>query len=730
MNFKLFRQHDVMDCGPTCLRMVASFHGKNYSIQELREKSHLTKEGVSMLGISTAAESIGLRTIGVKLTFDQLQNEAPLPCIIHWNQNHFVVVYKVKNNKVWIADPVGQKIVLGKSEFLQSWITKNDTDTSKGITLLLEPKSDFYSKESDQGITHQKGLYYLFSYFRGYKKFVTQLIFGLLIGSLLQLIFPFLTQAIVDIGVNTRDLNFIYLILGGQLMLFFSRTSVDFIRRWILLHLSTRINVSIISDFLIKLMNLPLAYFDTKLIGDLLERVGDHRRVQQFLSSSSLNILFSFFNLIIFGIVLIIYNLRIFLVFTSGSVLYFLFAIIFLRKRKEIDYRRFNQQSANQTSMIQLISGMTEIKLNGAEKLKRWEWERIQAKLFKIDMDSVRLQQFQESGSLFINELKNIIITVMAATAVIKGEMTLGMMLAVQYIIGQLNGPINSVINFIREWQDARISMERIGEVHSIKNEEDEVAQRLDLPNRSGELSIENLTFRYNVLDQQNALDNISMIIPEGKITAIVGSSGSGKTTLMKLLLKIYSPTNGRLMIENINLNYVSSAKWREKVGVVMQDGFIFSDTIAKNIAISDEYPNLDKVIESCKIANIHTYIEKLPLGYSTKIGQDGTGLSQGQKQRLLIARAVYKNPQFLFFDEATSALDSNNEKIIMGNLEEFYKGKTVLVIAHRLSTVKKADQIIVLEKGKIIETGTHAELVSKKGNYYHLVKNQLELGE
>ena len=720
-----------MDCGPTCLQMIAKHYGKSYPLNELRQKAYITREGVSLMGISDAAEAIGFRTIGVKLPFDKLIKESPFPFIAHWNQNHFVVVYAAKNGKVYVADPVGQKAVLTKDEFLKSWLATSSNGQEQGVALLLEPAPAFYEQEPESAAHKRKSLLYIFNYFRQYKKFIVQLLIGLLLASLIQLILPFLTQSIVDVGINTRNVNFIYLILAGQLMLFFSRTVVEFIRRWILLHLSTRINISIISDFLIKLMQLPLSFFDSKMIGDLLQRIGDHQRIQTFLSSSSLSILFSFMNLLIFGMVLLLYHIPIFFVFFIGSILYVMYVVLFLKRRKELDYKRFNQMSANQSSLIQLITGMPEIKLNGAEKLKRWEWERIQAKLFKVDIASTRLQQYQEAGSFFINELKNILITFMAAKAVIDGDMTLGMMLAVQYIIGQLNAPINESINFMRQWQDAKISLERIGEIHGQENEEktDDWQTASILPEGRG-LALHNLSFRYEGPHSPKALDSVSLDIPEGKVTAIVGASGSGKTTLMKLLLKFYEPTEGKITLGGLELSHTSSKEWRKRCGSVMQDGYIFSDTIARNIALSEEYVDRDKLLHAVTVANIKEHIESLPLGYNTKVGQDGGGLSQGQKQRLLIARAVYKDPEFLFFDEATSALDANNEKVIMNNLQEFFQGRTVLVIAHRLSTVKNADQIIVLDKGTIVETGTHHELVEDRGSYFELVRNQLELGE
>ena len=723
-----------MDCGPTCLRMIAKHYGKTFSLQKLREKCFITREGVSILGISDAAEAIGFRTLGVKISFEKLVQEASLPCIVHWNQNHFITVHRITKKSVEVADPAIGLISYTTEEFVRGWQSPGENGYGKGVALLLEPTPLFYETEREPEEVKKTSIIYLFSYLRSYRKFIVQLFIGLLLGSLIQLIFPFLTQSVVDVGINTRNLNFIYLILFGQLMLIFSRTAVDFIRRWILLHLSTRINISIISDFLIKLMQLPIPFFNQKMIGDLLRRIEDHSRIERFLSSSSLNIIFSFFNIIVFGIVLAIYNVPIFLLFFGGSSLYVLYVIFFMKKRKELDYKRFNQLSETQTNLIQLIQGIQEIKLNNYEKQKRWEWERGQAKLFKVTMSGMRLQQYQEAGSLLINELKNVVITFMAAQAVITGAMTFGMMLASQYIIGQLTAPIHEFINFLREYQDAKISLERIGEIHQSKNEEENsnpddinllLVQR---EKRRSDIKIESLSFQYDP-HSPKVLDRINVHIPYGKITAIVGASGSGKTTLLKLLLKFYSPTEGAIYLDDLDLKNFRSSVWRRKCGVVMQDGFIFSDTIMRNIALADEEIDYAKLQHAVKVANIGEFVESLALKYHTKMGDVGNGLSQGQKQRLLIARAVYKDPQYLFFDEATSALDANNEKVIMRNLDEFFKDRTVVVIAHRLSTVRNADQIIVLDKGKIVEAGNHTKLTESKGPYYELVKNQLELG-
>jgi ATP-binding cassette subfamily B protein len=726
--FPFIKQLDAMDCGPTSLAMIARYYGKAYSQQTLRERSFITREGVSMLGTSDAAESIGMRTMGVRITFEQLANEVLLPCIAHWKQNHFIVVYKIKNNNIYVADPAHGLVKYTKEEFMTGWGSTKKEGENQGLCLLLEPTPDFYKMEDEN--LNKSSFKFLFSYLRPYKKFLVQLLLGMLVGSLLQLIFPFLTQAIVDFGINNQDIGFITLILIAQLALFAGRTSVEFIRSWILLHVSTRINISLISDFLIKMMKLPIGFFDTKMIGDILQRIGDHRRIENFLTTSTLNILFSLINLVIFGIVLFIYDMRIFWIFIIGSILYFLWIYLFMKKRRELDFKRFNQLADNQSNLIQLITGMQEIKLNNCEKQKRWQWERIQARLFRVNIKSLSLSQYQQIGSVFINQSKNIFITFFAAKAVIDGDMTLGMMLAVQYIIGQLNSPIEQLINFMHTTQDAKISLERLGEIHQKDDEEDPDQEKVSILPGDKSIKVAGVSFQYEGPHSEFVLNDVELEIPASKITAIVGVSGSGKTTLIKLMLGFYPPTKGEIKIGDIDIRNISSRLWRQRVGSVMQDGFIFSDTIAKNIAVRDELVDKQRLLEAARIANIQEFVDSLPLGYNTKIGQEGHGLSQGQKQRILIARAAYSNPDYLFFDEATNALDANNERAIMENLEQFFKGRTVVIVAHRLSTVKNADQIVVLGKGKIVERGTHRELTKIKGAYYNLVKNQLELGK
>ena len=731
--FAFVKQHDAMQCGVACLEMVCRNYGRQFPISMLSQICHVTSEGVSMLGISEAANEIGFHSVCVRTTVDNL-SLAPLPCILHWNQNHFVVLYKVRKGKrFYIADPGKGLIKYSLDDFKNHWVSTRSGGEDKGIAMLLEPTPLFYTLKADEieegENDNPRSFRFLFGYVRKYKRYFGQVVLGLTVGSLLQLVLPFLTQSIVDVGIRNQDIGFIWLILLGQLMLTFSSTAIDFIRRWLLLHISMRINISLVSDFFIKLLKLPMSFFDTKLLGDLMQRMGDHSRVNGFLTGQTLTIAFSLFSFAVFSVVLFLYNWQIFAIFLLGSILYAAWMMLFLRRRKVLDYELFEQQAINNNKTYEFLTSMQEIKLQDCEQRRRWEWEDTQADLFGVQMKSLKLQQTQEAGSILINEMKNIVITVVAAAAVIHGQMTLGMMLAVQYIIGQLNSPVEQLMGFFYSLQDVRISLERINEIHRAEDENGKRGLHTALDDSSKGIDIDGIMFKYDPHALTKTLDDVTIHIPKGKVTAIVGASGSGKTTLVKLMLGYYPVLEGQISIGGTDISTLNKKWWRRQCGVVMQDGVIFSESIARNIAVDDGEIDEQRLLKASQIACIHEYVMSLPLKYNTKIGRDGVGLSQGQKQRILIARAVYKNPDYIFLDEATNSLDANNERAIVENLDRFYKGKTVVVVAHRLSTVKNADQIVVIDHGRVVEIGDHEELIERRGAYYNLVRNQLELG-
>jgi ATP-binding cassette, subfamily B, bacterial len=727
MAFPFVKQPDAMDCGPACLKMVAAFYKKNFTLETIRKKCYITREGVSFLGLSEAADNMGFRTVGVKIPFEMLIGNAPLPAIVHWRQRHFVVVIRIKNDIVWVADPAVGIIKYSKEEFTKNWASTITDDKPSGLVLIIEPTPALSEIESE----HEKsgGFRFLLKYFKLYDKYLFQLLLGLFLGSCIQLIIPFLTQSIIDVGLNNNDINFIYLVLFAQLALVIGRMSVEFIRGWLLLHIGTRVNVAVISGFLQKLMALPIAFFDTKLTGDILQRIEDNNRIEEFLTSASLSIMFSLFNLVIFGIVLAIFSPKILLLFLAGSTLYITWVSLFMKSRARLDHQRFKKMSASGTKLINMINGMQEIKLTQSELSNRWDWEKLQASLFGLKIKGLGLIQYQSAGATLINEVTNLGITVVAATSVIKGDITLGTMLAVQFIIGQLNVPLSQIIGFFSMSQDAKMSLDRLAEVHEMDNEEAEPEMKVrKLPDKK-DLYINNVSFQYEGPHSPFVLKNIDLFVEENKTTAIVGTSGSGKTTLLKLLLGFYQPVMGEMLIGDTRISNLSLKVWRSKTGAVMQDGFLFPDTIASNIAPGITEINEERLLKAAEIANIKGFIESLPLGYNTKIGANGHGLSEGQKQRLLIARIIYKNPEIIIFDEATNSLDAGTEKVIVGNLAGFFIGKTVIIVAHRLSTVKNADKIVVMDDGRIVETGTHSDLIAKQGAYFKLVKNQLELG-
>ncbi len=738
--FPFDRQYDAVDCGPASLRMICKWYGKDVPLYVLRERSSINRTGVSLLGISEAAESVGFRTTGVRLDFEALREEAPLPCIIHWNQNHFVVVYKIKKDIVYVADPSFGKVKYSREEFMKGFSTDGET----GIALILTPTERFYETDEKERVK-KSGFWFVFSYLKPYWKYIVQLFLGMSAGSLILFISPFLNQALVDVGINGHNMSFVYIIFFAELMLFAGSSFTQIIRSWILLHVGTRINISMISDFLMKLLKLPMSFFNSKMIGDILQRIEDHSRVEKLLTASTLTTLFSFFNIIVLSVVLFIYNIYIFLIFLTGSIISTVWVIVFLKKRRVLDFKMFNQMSLNRGKLIHLIEGIEEIKISSSDKQKRWEWESIQAKVFKIRIKSLSLSQMQQVGSQLITQLKNIIISIVAAKAVIDGGISLGAMLAITFIIGQLQGPMEQIIGFLLTLQDAKIGLERIAEIHEREEEEDYKKEKRKIPEGGGDIVLRDLWFSYDtnakIKDEKDkeeddgferfVLKDLNLLIPKGKVTAIVGVSGSGKTTLIKLLLKFFKPQKGNIYLNDMSFDEIHSGEWRKRIGVVMQNGYIFSDTIAKNISLGDMKTDYEKVERAIKIACIDKFVmEELPLKYLTKIGEEGLSLSEGQKQRILLSRAIYKEPEYLFLDEATSSLDAENERDIMENLNEFFKGRTVVIVAHRLSTVKNADKIVVLSGGKIVEEGNHNELIKKKGKYYNLVKNQLELGK
>lgn len=728
MGFPFVKQHDAMQCGISCLSMICRFFGKKVSLSFLENNCQVSKDGVSLKTLADLCDKLHLEYTAGRASLKDLL-DCPLPCILHWNQNHFVVLYKIdrEGTRFWISDPAKGKYKLNLEEFSNHWISAKLDENHKGIAMFID-KTDDFDKFSLGESANRRSFRFIWNYILEYKQYFFQIILGLGLGCLLQLVMPFLTQWIVDIGIKHEDIRLIWLILLGEFVIVIGRTSSDFIRRWLLLHISMRINISIVSDFFIKLLKLPMPFFESKLLGDLLQRMGDHSRIQNFLTTQVLGVLFTILSFLVFGLVLLIYNALIFSIFVIGCLIYGIWIAVFLRKRKVLDYQLFEQQAISSSKTYQLITNIPEIKLQDCERRRRWEWEDSQAELFKVQIKSMKLQQAQEAGSIFINEIKNVLITVLAATAVINGQITLGVMLAIQYIVGQLNSPVEQLMQFIYALQDVKISLERINEVHEAKNEEDNSNKTEAFP-KEKYISFEHVDFKYDKHSLKYTLRDISLSIPEGQITAIVGASGSGKTTLIKLMLGFYPVLNGELKLAGENIATYNLKWWRRQCGVVMQEGVIFSESIARNIAIDDGEIDLDRMEAAAKIANIHEYIVSLPLKYNTIIGKEGIGLSQGQKQRILIARAVYKNPEFIFLDEATNSLDAKNERCIVENLEKFYNGRTVVIVAHRLSTVKNANKIIVMDQGRIVEEGCHEELIAQKGVYYNLVKNQLELG-
>ncbi len=712
-----------MDCGPTCLKMIARFYKVNIAIQDIRNLCEINRDGVSLLGISKAAEKIGFRTLAVSIGDAQV-NDLSLPSILYWRQNHFVVLYRIKKNKFWVSDPAAGLLELDGSDFYKAWLT-----AGKGIALQVTPTPRLRESEGVGAADRAVSWSYLLQYISRYRQLFTQLALSFLLGSVFQLIIPFLARSIVDTGIETRNVSFITVILIAQLTLIAGKVTVDFIRAWILLHISTRINISVLTDFLIKLMKLPMKFFDSKMTGDIMQRMNDQKKIETFLTGPALNTVFSLFNLALFSLVLAYFNFYIFLLFLAASVSNVLWVLLFLKPRRALNYKSFEAGAKNQSAIVQLVNGMQEIKLNGCEQHKRWQWEHLQALIFKLNVKLLSLSQYQQGGLTFISEGINVLITFFSAKSVISGHLSFGGMIAVQYIVGQVNAPVREFLGFVQGYQDAKISLERLNEIHSMEDEQPVAAGRNNAIPHDKEITVRDLSFSYPGAGNKHVFDKVGLRIRSGKTTAIVGKSGSGKTTVLKLLLRFYEPDGGEIRVGGQPLGRIAFDTWRAQCGVVMQDGFIFSDTIAQNIAVGHERPDRDRLAHAVRVANLQDLIDQLPMGMETKIGPEGNGISQGQRQRILIARSVYKDPHYLFFDEATNALDASNERTIMENLKAFFTGRTVVVVAHRLSTVRDADHIVFLDRGRIAEEGTHEELITLRGDYYNLVKDQLALG-
>ncbi len=725
--FPFYRQLDGTDAGAASLKMICAYHGRMVPIGKIREQLIVREGGFSLDKVSNMGEVLDMNTKITQMTYEDLKSNAPLPCIVQWRDQHCVIVYKITSKKVWMADPAHGLVTLSKEEFLDGFACLVDEDQPQGLVLILEPTNVFYEHDSDEDKQRKRGLRDYFVYLRPYKKYYANVLMSLALATVCTVTMPFLTQAVVDVGIGNRDIGFIYIVLFAQIMVFLSQKAGEVVRSWLLLHMTTRINISILSDFLIKLMRLPIAFFDRKSEGDLMQRLNDHQKIQSFFTASSLDFVFNASTVVVFGSVLAFYNPIIFAIYVVGSALYFLWIYVFLNKRKVLDYKAFEQSVLNHNLTLELINGMQEIKLQNCEKKKRWAWEHLQVRNFKLAIKQTLVAHSETVGSGIINELKNMLLSFYAAMLVIQGDMTVGMMLAISYIVGQLNWITPSLITFMHSIQEARLSIERLDEIHHHENEGEEglVAEDIAEPQ---DLVLKNVSFGYGGQWDPKVFEWLHLTIPQGKVTAIVGSSGSGKTTLLKLLLKNYLPSTGEINYGSKNIRTIDYKTWRNKFASVMQESFVFPDTIAANIAVGEEIIDRDRLRKATENANIREFIEGLPMQYNTKIGKGGVGLSQGQRQRLLLARAMYKDSDILLLDEATNALDANNEKIIIENLNRFVKGKTVVVVAHRLSTVRDADQIIVLEKGQIVEMGNHEELVAKKGAYLNLIKNQLEL--
>ena len=719
--FPVDYQMDSQDCGPACLKIIAKYFGRFYSLQYLRDRCGITKQGVSLENLSTGAESLGLRTLAIKCTLDDIINKIPFPAILFWRDSHFIVVYHANKKYIWVSDPAKGRIKYTHEDFKAGWYKKGET---LGVLLAIEPTIDFKRSKVEKEI-EKNSFISILRYFIPYKNSFATIFFIMLVVTLLQGMLPFISKAVIDVGIKSSDINFINMVLIGNISILVSITIFNVIRDWILMHITSRVNIALISDYLIKLMKLPVTFFENKLLGDILQRARDHERIRNFIMNNSLSLIFSILTFIIFGIILLTYNPIIFYIFLGGSILYVAWVLLFLRIRKRLDWEYFELVSQDQSYWVETVSAIQDIKIYNYERYRRWKWEEIQARLYKLNKRVLNITNMQKLGAQFIANIKNMAIVFFCASAVIKGDITFGIMISTQFIIGMLNGPLTQFISFIVSAQYAKISFLRMNEIKQLKDEEEllSIGTTSILPEKR-DITLSNIIFQYSP-NSPVVLKNIFLTIPQNKITAIVGGSGSGKSTLLKLLVRLYKPTAGEIKMGNMNIASINLHTWRNMCGVVMQDGKLFNDTILANIVLDDEHIDYERLHKVCRMAQIAKEINGMPKGYETMIGERGRGISGGQKQRLLIARALYKEPDFLFLDEATNSLDVINEKKIVEALNAAFKDRTVIVVAHRLSTIRNADQIIVLHQGRIAEIGNHENLMTKKGEYFKLVSSQ-----
>ena len=721
--FPVEYQLDSLDCGPASLKMIAKYFGKYYSLQSLRDRCGITKEGVSLLDLSTGAESIGLHTLALRCTIEELHDKIPLPAIIHWQGNHFVVVYNIDRKHIWVSDPMKGRIKYTLADFRDGWYVKGE---KQGVLLAVEPTADFSTSKLERE-QQRNSMISLLHYFTPYKGNFMLIFFIMLVVTLLQAILPFISKAVIDVGIGTSDIKFINMVLIGNIMILVSVMVFNVMRDWILMHITARVNIALISDYLIKLMKLPVTFFENKLLGDILQRAQDHERIRSFIMNNSLSLIFSAFTFVVFSIILLLYNWVIFAIFAFGSIFYVTWVLLFLKVRKKLDWQYFELISRNQSYWVETVSAIQDIKIYNYERSRRWKWERIQAGLYQVNKRVLTINNMQDLGAHFIDNVKNMMIVFFCATAIIHGEITYGIMISTQFIIGMLNGPLIELIRFVVSAQYAKISFLRMNEIRQLDDEDEllSIGKSTILPENK-DIILENVMFQYTP-NAPLVLKNVFLKIPEKKVTAIVGGSGSGKSTLLKLLVRLYKPSYGEIKLGGINIMAINLKQWRNICGVVMQDGKIFSDSVVNNIVLDDEKVDRKRLMECCRMAQIIDEINSMPKGFDTLIGERGRGLSGGQKQRLLIARALYRNPEYLFLDEATNALDTINERKIADALDSVFTNRTVVIIAHRLSTIRNADQIVVMDDGIIVEVGNHKSLMERKGLYYKLVNSQSE---